>query len=325
MSFNHILCVTDLSDLSKNAETVATKLAFEFQANLSVLCCGENYSHAPNNYFDENVIQPIDSVLDKEAFEKLLSQKKSETMLRFEENMEKLNLPLGDKINYEVNLENEVSSAIDYIDKNQKKFDLIIVAKENSSYWERLLFGAPGKEICDESKITTLLIPAGKLWESWRPSRIVICKSIANSHLMSLEKAFDFAKSFQSSLEIFHVIDENEQQFANNFTHIFPMDYIPSRNGFQTLEEEKQHAKSMLNEMIDAFKVNHPSIDVSCHIEIGNVGEKVVSFMEKDPKNNLLVVGSRGENALKRFLLGSKTDELEEACPAPVLIVFELS
>ena len=51
MGFNHILCVTDLSESSKNAEIVATRLASEFQANLSVLCCGENYSHAPNNRF----------------------------------------------------------------------------------------------------------------------------------------------------------------------------------------------------------------------------------------------------------------------------------
>ena len=133
----------------------------------------------------------------------------------------------------------------------------------------------------------------------------------------------EICRLFSSKLKILHIIDENTQQFANNFTHIFPMDYIPSQNRTLTLEEEKMEAQGLLDNMIKEIQKTTPFQEITSAIQTGRVGDKVVEYLSSNSKNNLLIIGSRGENALKRFLLGSNTDTLEEACPVPVLIAFD--
>ena len=324
MTFKNILCVTDLSDVSKNAEQAAVNMAQYCQANLTILSCGEDYFQIPINYFENSIIQPMSKSSEDDDYNKHLLQKKIQTTNRFKEIQDNLNINLQDKINFEIKLDDEVSATIDFIDQNKKKFDLIIVGKQINSHWERILFGSPAKEICDETKISTLIIPMGKEWENWKPAEVVVCKGLLeDKNLSSILMGVEICRLFASKLKILHIIDENNQQFANNFTHIFPMDYIPSQNGTQTLEEEKMAAQGLLDNMIKEVQKTTLFQEIDSAIQTGRVGDKVVEYLSANSNNNLLIIGSKGENALKRFLLGNNTDALEEACPVPVLIAFD--
>ncbi|MES2614589.1 MAG: universal stress protein [Bdellovibrionota bacterium] len=322
MMFKHMLCVSDLSSTSRNAEYAAVKFASLFGAKLTVLSCGKYYFHVPNNYFDENVIQPIDDALHNDSYAKHLDQKRKETEDHFSALQKELNLNLGENICYEIKLENEVTATLDFLDEKGSDFDLIVVGKQNNSHWERLLFGSPGKEICDETKIPTLLMPCGDEWKNWTPTGVLVCSALSGEKENAELLGAHIANTFAAELTLMHVIDENLIQFANNFTHIIPIDFVPRQGSEKEVEETKKEAKSKIDSIIKDLKQTTPLQEIKTHIEIGLVSESVMNYLQSMPKNNLLIIGSRGENALKRFFLGSNTDAIEEACRIPICIVF---
>ena len=206
--------------------------------------------------------------------------------------------------------------------KKKTGYDLIVVGKQNNSHWERLLFGSPAKEICDETKIPTLLIPCGDELKSWNPTGIMVSASLSNSKENAELLGAHIAIKFAADLTIMHVIDKNAQQFSNNFTHIFPIDYIPPQNATQSVDELVRETEERIGEIIRDLKQAVPLQEIKTHIEVGQVAESVMEYLKSSPKNNLLIIGSRGENALKRFFLGCNTDAIEESCRIPILIVF---
>ena len=322
MTFKNILCVSDLSIVSKNAEYAAMKLSALFGAKLTVLSCGEYYSHVPNNYFDESVIQPVSDISNNLNYSKHLDQKRKETIDYFNSLQKELNIDLNSLISYEIKLENEVTATLDLLDEVKLNFDLIVVGKQNNSHWERFLFGSPAKEICDETRIPTLFIPSGDEWKLWSPTGIVSCTSLTGKDENAELLGAHIATKFKSDLTIMHVIDEESQIFSGNLTHIFPIDYIPPQNTDLSINDLVFHTKKRIEEISEDIKKVLPDQEIKSQIDVGQVSETVMNYLKSNPKNNLLIIGSRGENALKRFFLGSNTDVLEEACQIPILIVF---
>ncbi|APJ04627.1 universal stress protein [Silvanigrella aquatica] len=320
-----ILCVTDLSLISRNAEIAALRLTDLFKAEMTVLSCGEYYAHVPNNYFDENIIQPQPDFPHTEEYLKFVEQKKLETIDHFNNISKIFNLKLPENIIYEIKLENEVTAAIDVIEEKNYSYDLIVVVKQNNNFWEKLLFGSPAIEICEESHISTLLMPESEEWASWMPKGIIVGSSLTEESKLAEIFASEFALKTNCEISILHIIDTVNLHFDMNVSHIFPIDYVPSQVQTQTIDEIKVQRINELNKIKDKLKEDFNLKNIHNHMDLGRVGDEILKYIKKYQQNNLLVIGASGGSALKRFFLGSKTIAIEEACSIPLLIAQKIS
>ncbi len=322
MAFKNILCVSDLSFISKNAAYAAVRLAYKFNAKLTILSCGEQYCHKPNNYFDENIIQPTNDSLYNSEYNEYLQQKKQETIDFFSEIQNTLQMQLKNNLFFEIKLENEVTATLDLLEEKKPPYDLIIAGKQNTSHWERLLFGSPAKEICDQTKVSTLLIPSSEEWISWEPRGILICTTLDNIKEEAELVGAKIAQAYSINLTLMHVLNTSSEHITPSFAHIFPIDYIPPQNSIHLEEDFALKAQKDLEQAIKNLQQSTGIKNIQGRIEYGEVGESIINYLNLDPKNNLLIIGSKGENTLKRFFLGSNTDAIEEACLTPILIFF---
>lgn len=320
-----ILCVTDLSQLSRNAEIASLRLAELFKSEITILSCGEYYSHIPNNYFDENIIQPQPDFPHTEEYLKFLEQKKLETIDHFKSISKIFNVKIPENIIYEVKLENEVTATIDVIEEKSYSFDLVVVVKQQNNFWEKLLFGSPAIEICDECRVSTLLMPASEEWSSWFPKGIIVASSLTEHSQLAEEYASEFALKTNCDLSILHIIDTVNLHFDMNVSHIFPIDYVPSQVQTETIDEIKNQRVIEINKIQKKLKNEFHLKNVNIHIDFGRVGDEILNYINKRKDKNLLVIGASGGSALKRFFLGSKTTAIEEACSIPLLIAQKIS
>lgn len=72
-----------------------------------------------------------------------------------------------------------------------------------------------------------------------------------------------------------------------------------------------------LTETVDVHNKNHPGVDAKCFIEPDSPGKAVLKHVDD---SGLVVVGSRGRNALAGVLLGSTSLNLLHHSPVPVMI-----
>lgn len=315
-----ILCVTDLSPLSRNAEVVALRFANLLQAELTILSCGEYYGHAPNNYFDENVIQPQTDFPHTEDYIKFLEQKRLETLDHIQNMVKIYNLTLPENIIYEIKLENEVTAAIDIIEEKRYTHDLVIVVKQQYNFWERMLFGSPALEICDECNVSTLLIPDGEIWARWLPKAIIVASSLTEDSRLAENFAAEMTVKLSTSLTLLHIIDTLNLHFDLNVSHVFPIDYVPSQVQKETIDEIKTQKHKLLIDVQQKIKQEFKIDNILTYMDLGRVGEEILNYISKNSEHNLLVMGASSGSALKKFFLGSKTAAIEEACPIPLLI-----
>jgi nucleotide-binding universal stress UspA family protein len=316
-----ILCVTDLSQISRNAEIASLRLAGIFNSEVTILSCGEYYSHIPNNYFDENIIQPQPDFPHTEEYLKFIEQRKLETIEHFKSISRIYNVNLPENIYYEVKLENEVTATIDAIEEKSYAYDLVVVGKQNNGFWERLLFGSPAIEICDECQISTLLMPVAEEWSTWLPKGIIVASSLTEQSTLAENFAAEIASKADCELSILHIIDTLNLHFDMNVTHVFPIDYIPSQVQTETIDEIKNQRNIEVNKIQQKLKEEFHLKHVNIHITFGRVGDEILNYIKKYQYKNLLVIGASGGSALKRFFLGSKISAIEEACTTPLLII----
>ncbi|MGY3802591.1 universal stress protein [Pigmentibacter ruber] len=315
-----ILCVTDLSDESKNAEVIALRFANVFQAELTILSCGEYYAHVPNNYFDENVIQPQPEYPHTEDYIRFIEQKKLETIDHFKNLSKIFNLSLPENILFEIKLDNEVTATIDAVEEKHYNYDLVIVVKQQYNFWERILFGSPAIEICDECHISTLLVPESEDWINWMPKIITFASSLTEDSLLAEKYATEITGKLKTDLTILHIIDTLNLHFDLNVSHIFPIDYVPSQVQKETIEEIKKQKQIQLNTVYERVKQEIKNSNIVTYMDFGRVGDEILNYISKNSDRNLLVIGASAGSALKRFFLGSKTAAIEEACQIPLLI-----
>lgn len=81
------------------------------------------------------------------------------------------------------------------------------------------------------------------------------------------------------------------------------------------ITEMQEHALSHAGRIADGMDVSY-----RCHQEIGQPAAEIVRIAEED-RCDLIVLGSRGLNGVKAFLLGSVSDRVSHHAHCPVLIV----
>ncbi|MGV3619615.1 MAG: universal stress protein [Archangium sp.] len=116
--------------------------------------------------------------------------------------------------------------------------------------------------------------------------------------------AFNLASSVGGSVTLAHVVP-----FV-----VVPTD-VPIDTG-QLTAEAQTAAEKMLSEA--AARLGQPDAQRVCLN--GTAGDALSELAEKE-NYDLVVVGSKGHNAITRVLVGSVTDRVVHVCKKPVLVV----
>lgn len=315
-----ILCVTDLSEISRNAEYASLRLSQMMGARLTVLSCGSDYSHLSNTYFDENAIQSDEDRPYSDDYLQSIDHKKKELQDHFKQTQKQIGMELKSEIEYQVKLENEVSAVLDLLQDRPHEFDLIVVGKGKNSFWERFLFGVPAKEISDETKISTLFMPAEDHWRNWIPKKTLVACALNASSRFAEQIAVFLSSQMKSGMTLMHVVDMANLQIEMNVSHIFPIDYMPVQMQTEDRDKIKKQKMEQLEHIKRQLEKEYAMTHIEVELDFGRVGDALLQQLEARDRYDLLVMGSRGQNALKKFFLGSNTDELEEVCSIPLLI-----
>lgn len=96
---------------------------------------------------------------------------------------------------------------------------------------------------------------------------------------------------------------------------------VPPEGAFpltEILDDHEAWAKNYLKDR--ARELNKPGLEVNTYVTIGSPAESIAKQAE-DPSVDMVIVGSRGHNAVLRLVLGSVATRLGHICPKPLLIV----
>lgn len=314
-----ILCVTDLSPVSENAQSAAVRIAQRFGAHLTVLSCGEHFPYLSGEGFHENeTLNVVDDNFSQNYLKKMKALE-THTKAVFEGVFEKTHShSVSENTTYEILLENDVAATIDFLHECHDSFDLVVTGQHKVNFLEKFLFSSPAKEIAKKIKLPTLLMPDDKIWYDWMPMGIAVGSTLNEASLHAEETAAYLASQLQLPLTLYHCVEPGVIQIETGIPLVFPVDYVPLESQTESKEILKHEDALMKLKHQLQEKFNLP--EVNTVVEFGRVGHSLVSFLNSDITKNLLVVGSQGKNALVKFFLGSHTEDIEAECTTPLLI-----
>jgi len=96
---------------------------------------------------------------------------------------------------------------------------------------------------------------------------------------------------------------------------------VPPEGAFpitELLDDHQAWARRLLLEQAQALA--RPGLEIKTQVVVGSAAESLAQLAEGS-EVDLVVVGSRGRNAVARLLLGSVATRLSHLCPKPLLIV----
>jgi nucleotide-binding universal stress UspA family protein len=124
-----------------------------------------------------------------------------------------------------------------------------------------------------------------------------------------LDRAIEVAKRNDTHLDILNVLEVN--QFSDTYGGAVSGDVI------YKLSEDVQHRLEELKKKAEDAGVK----DVSVHIRFGNPKPVIAREFPADHKNDLIMIGSTGLNALERLMVGSVATYVSRNAVCDVLIV----
>jgi nucleotide-binding universal stress UspA family protein len=173
----------------------------------------------------------------------------------------------------------------------EQSFDLIIIGNRTESDTERFELGSNSEKIALYSK-TPIIITKKKT----NLAKILVAIDGSKQATKALEYISVLAKEFNSKVTLLHVV---ETKLANL--------------------EPKEIRKISENILVDsAAKLQGVNIDK--RIEYGKPAEVIIQVAGKE-KYDLIVLGSRGLSSVKRYLLGSVSEDVTWYAKRSVLIV----
>jgi len=126
------------------------------------------------------------------------------------------------------------------------------------------------------------------------------------------KKAFEYtlavARRFGAEIDVLHICEPN-------------MDIlVPGILRHQLMQEQKQAAQRMLKNWLDEFDVEQVSLNQE--VELGYAKEMIAIYANKQTALDLIVIGTKDSNSLKKIIRGtiiSKT--IEAVVNVPILVV----
>jgi len=202
-----------------------------------------------------------------------------------------------------------LQSAVDH------NFELIALASAGRGAIGRLALGSVTDRVVREANTPVIVVR-----ESDAPSdralpvvgRIIVALDGSDRALLAIPVAATLAKQLNTEVVALTAVDL--PQVVSPY-----MGYAPafSPKIYSDLEEEStNNARKHLDEAVNTFEEH--GVNATAQLVSGYAVHAIADAATRD---DIVVVTSRGQGGIKRWILGSVTERLIRECPAPVLVV----
>ena len=129
-------------------------------------------------------------------------------------------------------------------------------------------------------------------------------------------EAIELAKKCGADMTLISVVEVEPEITYTELGVVMPVEYVNMRESLVKIKEES--AGKMLDAMIDSMDCT--GVKIEKIIKVGNAHNEIVEAAEGG-SFDLVVMGHRGLNPVKRFLVGSVAKRVIEDAPCSVMIV----
>jgi len=174
-------------------------------------------------------------------------------------------------------------------------YDLVVMGNRAEHQSERYALGSVTKKVARHAECTVFIVKKKTLLE-----KILVAADGSKHADRALEYAVQLAKKYRVNLALLHVEDDNLIRIG----------------GPQVLDCIGTVGESILENASTKIR----GVAFAKFMKYGNPAETIIK-MAKKGNVDLIVVGSRGLSSVKRFLLGSVSDDISMHSRSSVLIV----
>ena len=195
---------------------------------------------------------------------------------------------------------NHIEKLVSFTKK--KKSNLIVLGTGRVGK-EKFKLGSNSEKIIRNSSIPVWVIEKDS---AVNPSKVLCPIDFSEESILSLENAIHLCRRFKSKLYILHVIKGIDKEYAEL--------------GADTSKEQADIVKALeleFDELIKRIDLN--GVTWSKEVKIGNPGVEILSAI-KEKNIDLVMMGSAGKGALKRFFLGSIAQKVTREVPCSFII-----
>ena len=167
----------------------------------------------------------------------------------------------------------------------------------------------PGKVVMEAaSKDADMLARASESSSSFRLSRLLVPVDFSKCSLKALKYAVAFAKHFNASISLIHVVAVN---YGGEFGAV---DMVAIE------KEMADSASKQLKKLLESEVPKNLRADATVRI-----GQPAYTITEsaRDRNTDLIIIATHGYRGIKHFLLGSTAENVVRLAPCPVLTVRE--
>ncbi|MGC8658244.1 MAG: universal stress protein [Desulfomonilaceae bacterium] len=143
------------------------------------------------------------------------------------------------------------------------------------------------------------------------PKKILFCTDFSENSLPARSYAVDFAKAFNASLSILHVVNSSRLGYPA-FEAGVPFDLQ------SVLLNIEDSVKAAFNDFVSEFKDQVPEITTTSRVGVPAV--EIVRFAEEN-SIDLIIMGTHGWTGFRHLILGSTAENVVRTTKCPVLTV----
>lgn len=229
-SINHIFFPTDFSKNAKRALPFAAEIALKTDAKLTLFhATQETLDIAPD--FEKTRDQVIDDTSNN--FDKLLNSLEGDRYNNLD-------------ISTVVQDGQAVTALLNQVD--ERSIDLIVMGTKGVTGDRNVILGSVASSVIQKSPVPVLAVPTGSSLDHFK--NLIFTSDYKKGDLTALSNSIDFAKLFNSSVEVLHVSDQKNmeseikfrgfRELANehinydniSFHHEYELDFFPTISQF---------------------------------------------------------------------------------------------
>ncbi|MCL5126404.1 MAG: universal stress protein [Deltaproteobacteria bacterium] len=143
------------------------------------------------------------------------------------------------------------------------------------------------------------------------PKKILFCTDFSENSLPARSYAVDFAKAFNASLSILHVVNSSRLGYPA-FEAGVPFDLQ------SVLLNIEDSVKAAFNDFISEFQGQVAEITTTSRVGVPAV--EIVRFAEEN-SIDLIIMGTHGWTGFRHLILGSTAENVVRTAKCPVLTV----
>lgn len=298
ITFERILCATDLSDASVPSLKYACALARRFAAHLTVLHAVPSFDPvvvgAPGMMYPMQIVSPVsrDDVLHH--MRQLVTS------------------AVGDAADITFDTEAGDPARIIVEQSLAAAADLVVMGTHGRSGFERFLIGSVAEKVLRKAACPVLLVPPHATTTS--PAdvtfRNVLCPvDFSPSALQALGFAFELAADRGATVRVLYAVDWLPEEELRTNAHF----NVPEYREY-VVEEAAARLRTLLAREARA------SIAIEPVIAVGRAYREILR-VAADAPTDLIVMGAQGRGGLGLTLFGSTTQQVVRAATCPVLTV----